>query len=111
MYDVFTSHPDLSTYTAIKPEYLLTTPNPATAANARLSKALPWSSHDAVPQAMSDAILWQSVYGARSTPPHPGPNASEEEEARARIALSAYRAHQSVGEALAQTGTILDDRP
>jgi DNA-binding beta-propeller fold protein YncE len=111
MYDVFTSHPDLSTYTAIKPEYSLTTPNPATAAAARLSAAMPWSAPDAVPQSIADRILWQSVYGARSTPPRPGPNASEDEEARARIALSTYRAHGNVGKALARTGTVLEAQP
>ncbi len=110
LYDAFTSHRDLSTYTAIKPEYPLDTPNPARAASAALSKALPWSTPDAVPQAISDRILWESVWGAKSRPPLPGPNASEDEEARADTAMSAYRAHQNVGRALARMGTYIDNQ-
>jgi hypothetical protein len=111
LYDAFTSHRDLSTYTAIKPEYPLDTPNPARAATAALSRALPWSTPDAVPQAISDRILWESVWGAKSRPPLPGPNASEDEEARADTAMSAYRAHQNVARALARMGTYIEDQP
>jgi len=111
MYDAFTSKPDLSTYTAIQPEYAIDTVNPATAADAKLSQALPWSTPDAVPQAISDRILWESVYGAKSHPPLPGPNASEDEEARADVAMRAYEKGQNVAAALAAMGTYVDDQP
>jgi hypothetical protein len=45
-----------------------------------------------VPQALSDRVLWQSVYGPRATPPAPGPNASPLEASRARGALAVLRA-------------------
>jgi hypothetical protein len=38
-----------------------------------------------------DRILWKSVYGARSTPPEPGPNPSPTEAARGQGALRVLR--------------------
>jgi YVTN family beta-propeller protein len=108
MYDAFTSHPDLSTYTAIQPQYPLDATNSATAADAKLSKALPWSTPDAVPQELADMIIWQSVHGAHSTPPVPGPNASGDEQARAVTAMAAYRDHHNVAKALSRMGTYVD---
>jgi hypothetical protein len=63
--------------------------------------SMPWNRVDLVPQAVSDRILWHSVYGAASTPPPPGPNASPAEIDRGRVAMSAYRAGRNVRLALA----------
>jgi hypothetical protein len=96
LYDAFVSgaqQPDVegTRYTAIQPEQSLTETNPAGAPNARLSAALPYDRTDVVPQRISDRIIWQSVFGADSTPPPPGPNASPVERARARGALLRFR--------------------
>ncbi len=97
LYDAFISgdeQPDVegTRYRAIQPEQSLTEVNPASAPNARLSAALPWDKADAVPQRLADRILWQSVFGAGSTPPLPGPNASPTERARATGALRRFKA-------------------
>jgi phosphoesterase family protein len=94
LYDAFISgnqQPDLSPYLAIQPEQSLTETNPANAANASLSAALPWDKTDQVPQRLSDEILWHSVFGAGSTPPPAGPGASPIEQARATGVLRRYR--------------------
>lgn len=109
MYDAFTTHPNLSTYTAIQPQYPLNAVNSANAPDAKLSEAMPWHTVDAVPQAISDKIIWQSVHGANSTPPPPGPNASSDEQARAVTAMAAYDNHQNVGEALNRAGMYIDN--
>jgi hypothetical protein len=126
MYDAFTTEPDLEPYTAIQPEQSLDERNPvssaamaavaespATIASASLSSSawasvdpalalqLPFDQLDLVPQQLSDAVLWHSVYGWDSTPPPPGPGASPSEEARTAVALDAYRAHLDIGEQLA----------
>jgi hypothetical protein len=101
MYDVFTTTPDNTPYTAVMPEYSITTLNPANAANAALSKALPFDRPDAVPQELADRILWQSVYGAGSEPPRPGPNASRSEHERAVQMLRAFRRKGKIPPALA----------
>jgi hypothetical protein len=66
-----------------------------------LAMQLPFDQLDLVPQQLSDAVLWHSVYGWDSTPPPPGPGASASEEARTAVALDAYRAHLDIGEQLA----------
>jgi hypothetical protein len=96
LYDAFISggeKPDVegTRYTAIQPQQSLTEVNPADAPNARLSSAMPWDKVDFVPQRISDRILWQSVYGAGSQPPPPGPNASPIERARATGAMELFR--------------------
>lgn len=105
MYDAFTAAPDNTPYTAIVPEFGVGKVMPATAAsavNAALTRALPYDRADAVPQALNDRILWQRVYGPRSTPPHPGPHASALEERRARIAWRAFRRGEDVKKALGE---------
>jgi hypothetical protein len=97
LYDAFISgseQPDVNgtRYRAIQPQQSLTEVNSSTAADAKLSAALPWGRVDAVPQRVSDEIIWHSVFGAGSTPPPAGPNASPIERARAVGALRAYRA-------------------
>lgn len=96
LYDAFISGdtpPDVegTRYRAIQPEQSLTEVNPPNAPNARLSASLPWDKVDYVPQRIADRILWQSVFGAGSTPPPPGPNASPIEAARAEGAMKRYR--------------------
>ena len=86
MYDAFISgsaKPNDAPYNAIAPTYDISTKNSAAAADAKLSSDLPWSSLDAVPQSISDAILWASVHGAKSIPAPAGPNASPDEVDRA----------------------------
>ena len=88
MYDAFISgseKPDDTPYNVIEPSYSLTTKNTAAAADARLSDELPWNRLDAVPQSISDQILWASAYGTKVAPPPPGPNASPDEIDRARM--------------------------
>ncbi len=69
--------------------------NPPNAANARLSSNLPWDRIDYVPQRLADRIIWQSVFGAGSSPPAAGPNASPVERARATGALRLLRQGRS----------------
>jgi hypothetical protein len=106
LYDAFISgsaRPDVegTRYQAIQPQQSLTEVNVAGAPNAALSRQLPWGSVDAVPQTVSDRILWQSVFGASSIPPGPGPNPSPSEVERGRRALAAFAAGRSVHAALA----------
>jgi YVTN family beta-propeller protein len=99
MYNAFISgdaQPDNTPYSVVAPSYDIAQKNVAGAADARLSSALPWNRLDAVPQEMSDRILWASVHGASSTPPSPGPNASPAEHDRAGIARAMLRAHKNV---------------
>ena len=83
LYDVFTASPDNSEpYAAITPARSLTERNGPGAPGARQSRALGIGEHvDAVPQRVLDKILWQSVHGAGSVPPPPGPNASGQDTA------------------------------
>jgi hypothetical protein len=103
MYDVFSGTPDNTAYTAIKPERSLTALNPANAANAQLSAALPFDRPDAVPQELADRILWQSVFGKDSIPPRPGPNGSVRERQRAAQALAIFARGGDVAAFLKQT--------
>jgi YVTN family beta-propeller protein len=113
LYDAFKSGPltpaDLKPYEAEMPEQDLNEVNPAAggstppggptlptgplprASTARLSEAMPYEDLDLVPQSISDRIIWESVFGPRSTPPSPGPNASPAERARATGAMRVYR--------------------
>jgi DNA-binding beta-propeller fold protein YncE len=100
LYDAFISgseQPDVegTRYHAIQPQQSMTQTNPANAPNAALSRALPFDSVDAVPQRLSDRIIWQSVFGRGSNPPPAGPNASPEERERADGALRLLRAGKS----------------
>ncbi|HET6811960.1 MAG TPA: bifunctional YncE family protein/alkaline phosphatase family protein [Acidimicrobiales bacterium] len=97
MYDAFVAgdaKPDLTPYTAVTPTQPLTelTTTPPTG----LAAALPYNDVDLVPQQLFDQVLWQSVYGTRSHPPGPGPNASPAEADRAKGAVTAYRRHDNV---------------
>jgi len=65
---------------------------------------MPFDRLDAVPQEISDRILWQRVYGSNSTPPPPGPNASRLEQRRAQVAMDAYRHGRDVRAALSALG-------
>jgi hypothetical protein len=69
--------------------------NAAGAANAALSNRLPWNRLDAVPQEISDQILWSTVHGTASTPP-PGPNASPDEHDRAVAVRALLRANRDL---------------
>jgi YVTN family beta-propeller protein len=96
LYDVFISggdKPDAAgtVYDAIQPQQSLTEVNAANAPDAKLSASLPWDVTDAVPQRLSDRILWHSVFGQDSTPPPPGRDASAEEAARAAGAVAEYK--------------------
>ena len=73
------------------------------APDAKLSAALPWDVTDAVPQRLSDRILWHSVFGADSDPPQAGPGASAEEPQRASGALARYREGESARDFLTST--------
>ena len=100
LYDAFISsgeQPDVegTRYTAIQPEQSMTETNSTSAPNAALSLALPFDRVDAVPQRLSDKIMWESVFGAGSSPPPAGPNRSPVERARATGALRLLRAGKS----------------
>jgi YVTN family beta-propeller protein len=107
MYDAFISgsqKPDDTPYTAIQPTYSLKTLNTAASPDARLSDELPWNQEDQVPQGISDQILWQSVFGAKSPPPPPGPHASPEELQRG-VAMRKLLAAEYPGHATKPTET------
>jgi hypothetical protein len=87
MYGAFISgsqKPDDTAYTVRSPTYPLTAKNSASAADAKLSNEIPWNRLDAVPQEISDAILWASARGHAAVP-SPGPNASPDEHDRALV--------------------------
>jgi hypothetical protein len=106
MYDAFRNdgRPDARPYDAVAPEQSLLAVNGFGAPGAELSAALPFGQMDLVPQALSDRILWQSVHGAGSAPPAPGPNASPTEHARATGALRVLRRGGNVRAYLERTG-------
>ncbi len=94
MYDAFISGsqtPNDAPYDVEAPTYSISATNAATAADARLSSELPWNRLDAVPQEISDQILWASAHGAHAAAPAPGPNASLDEHDRAVIVRSLLR--------------------
>jgi Phosphoesterase family len=79
MYDSFTATPDnAEPFNAVAPTWDLLEKNTASSPNAALSRGLNFRSFDRVPQRTLDRILWQSVHGAHSAPPPPGPNAERE---------------------------------
>lgn len=104
MYDVFTSTPDITAYTAIQPERDLLATCPCApegssgkalaTQNAKLSAALPFNQVDRVPQSINDRLLWQRVFGDKRAVPAPGPNASRLEHARAEEVMRLYAKHQ-----------------
>jgi len=95
MYDLFTAVPDNTPYTAILPTQSLTALNTAATTSAQFSAALPWDQLDAVPQRVSDYLIWKAVYGEDATPPSPGPNRSREEDERADAVMALYERHKT----------------
>jgi hypothetical protein len=94
MYDAFISgsqKPDDAPYTVRSPTYPIAAKNTASAPDAKLSNELPWDRLDAVPQEISDDILWAAVHGANAPAPPPGPNASPEEHDRAVVVRDLLR--------------------
>jgi DNA-binding beta-propeller fold protein YncE len=85
MYDAFDTTADVEStrYTAVAPTQPLKQLNTPASPDAALSAKLPFDRLDLVPQLVMDRILWHSVYGASSTPPAAGPNASPIEHQRA----------------------------
>jgi hypothetical protein len=103
MYSAFTTTPDDRPYDAITPTQSLTEVNPPldlSNARQRLAAALPYDDVDLVPQALFDQVVWYSVHGWSSTAPPPGPDASPEEQARAAVAIQAFREHLDLTGAL-----------
>jgi phospholipase C len=85
IYDAFdtTADVDSTRYTAVAPSQSLKQLNTPLSPDAALSAKLPFDRLDLVPQLVMDRILWHSVYGAASTPPAAGPDASPIEHQRA----------------------------
>jgi YVTN family beta-propeller protein len=106
-YDAFiggNEKPNDAPYNVITPEYGIGATNAANAPMAHTSNALPWNRLDAVPQAISDRILWAATHGVASAPPPPGPNASPIEHNRAAVASAMLAAHQNVRSYLERGG-------
>jgi hypothetical protein len=80
----------------VAPSYDITATNTASSPAGRLSNHLPWNHIDAVPQEVSDQILWAAVHGSTRGAPAPGPNASQEEHARAIRVWQALRRHLNI---------------
>lgn len=77
MYNAFGSTPtNLAPYTAIVPTQDRMALNTASSPGAKVSSQMDFSRPDTMDQQSLDSVLWQSVHGADSTPPPPGPNAS-----------------------------------
>ncbi len=114
MYDAFDSDPsdNLEPYEAITPQVDLLERNTAAAANARLSERLPLEYTDRTPQRILDRILWQSVHGAGSEPPPPGPNAEgiDERTWREKGATSDAEALEEVIELLGLDEELVEER-
>jgi YVTN family beta-propeller protein len=99
MYKAFISgseQPNNTPYNVIAPTQDIAATNSASAAAAKVSAALPWNRLDAVPQEISDKVLWAAVHGIKSPPPAPGPNASPAEHERAVLVWSMLSAHKNV---------------
>jgi hypothetical protein len=80
LYDAFSSTPsNIQPYSAIPPKVNLTERNSASSPAAAQSQGLNLVIPDQVPQDELDSILWQSVHGAGSLPPPPGPNAEPDQ--------------------------------
>jgi DNA-binding beta-propeller fold protein YncE len=80
MYEAFTSKPKNSApFDTVAPTYPLLEENPAPkTAAARAASHYDTTIPDQIPQRLLDRVVWQSVHGANSTPPPPGPNAEQE---------------------------------
>jgi YVTN family beta-propeller protein len=99
MYKAFISggaQPDSTPYNVVAPAQDIGQTNGPNAAAARLSSALPWNRLDAVPQEISDRVLWAAIHGNASPPPPAGPNASPVEHQRAVLVWSMLAAHKNV---------------
>jgi DNA-binding beta-propeller fold protein YncE len=79
MYAAFQATPtNDEPYDALVPAQSRLETNSTSAPNASLSRSLQLARTDETPQRVLDRILWQSVHGADSEPPPPGPNAEQE---------------------------------
>jgi hypothetical protein len=77
MYDAFSATPSNSEpFDALAPTYPLLERNPNTAAARDFAAHYNYVLPDRIPQDVFDRVLWQSVHGAGSRPPAPGPNAA-----------------------------------
>jgi YVTN family beta-propeller protein len=82
MYKAFISgeeKPDETPYSVITPEQDIGEKNTASSPAASISAQLPWNRLDAIPEGVSDKIVWASVHGTSVPAPPPGPNASPSE--------------------------------
>jgi phospholipase C len=98
MYKAFISGgagPDNTPYNVIAPAQDIGQTNGPKAAAAKISAGLPWNRLDAVPQEISDRILWAAVRGAGSPAPPPGPNSSPAEHQRALQVQALLAAHRN----------------
>lgn len=90
MYDVFTTVPDNSPYTAILPQQSLTETvgqrGTMSVASLKLAARLP-KELDAVPEPIMTRMIWEAVFGNKIKVPAPGPNASPAELQRAEVVL------------------------
>jgi hypothetical protein len=105
MYKAFISgseQPNDTPYNVVAPTQDIAQTNGATAAAAKVSAALPWNRLDAVPQEISDRVLWAAVHGVSSPAPPPGPNASLAEHNRAVLVSAWLSAHKNVRALLAK---------
>jgi YVTN family beta-propeller protein len=99
MYKAFISgeeKPDDTPYNVITPEQDIAAKNTSGSALAKVSKELPWNRLDAVPQGVSDKILWASVHGVSVPAPPPGPNASPSVNELSLRVWRALTGHNSV---------------
>jgi hypothetical protein len=77
LYDAFGSTPQNGEpYTAIPPNIPIDERNTAASPGAAASGRMDFRQIDSMPQQALDGVLWESVHGANSVPPPPGPNAS-----------------------------------
>jgi hypothetical protein len=105
MYKAFISgseQPNDTPYNVVAPAQDIGQTNTTSSPAAQTSSALPWNQLDAVPQAVSDKVLWAAVHGSASPPPPPGPNASPAEHQRAVLVWSMLAAHKNVRALLEQ---------
>jgi hypothetical protein len=114
MYRAFISgeeQPDNTPYNVITPEQDIAQKNTAASAAASISKQLPWSRLDAIPQGVADKIVWASVHGASVPAPPPGPNAAPGENELALRVWKALTGHTSVpGQSVERLLPRLGDR-